>query len=161
MVFLWLLKFWWQWSTMVWRLTMVCNFSARQWILGTTGTGKWTLLQKSIIKIENGCDHKKVSFFLETTVNFIDLRRQLTSSMVFRKALNVSMVLKRPLEIFNGFWGDYHHWMFFWQSGHCHHGFSMVFGLTTIAFNGFRWFWTVGQTMRWFRWIVMVYANQR
>ena len=56
--FQWFLKFWGQWSTMVWRLTMVCNFSARQWILGTTGSGKWTLLQKSIIKIEKGnCDH--------------------------------------------------------------------------------------------------------
>ena len=37
-------------------------------------------------------------------------------------------------------------------------GFSMVFGLATIAFNGFRWFWTIGQTMRWFRWIVVVYS---
>ena len=33
----------------------------------------------------------------------------------------------------------------------------MVFGLATIAFNGFQWFWTIGQTMRWFRWIVVVY----
>ena len=33
-------------------------------------------------------------------------------------------------------------------------GFSMVFDLATIAFNGFRWFRTIGQTMRWFRWIV-------
>ena len=37
-------------------------------------------------------------------------------------------------------------------------GFSMVFGLATIAFNGFRWFWTIDQTMRWFRWIVVVYV---
>ena len=36
-------------------------------------------------------------------------------------------------------------------------GFSMVFDFPTIAFNGFRWFWTIGQTMRWFRWIVVVY----
>ena len=34
--------------------------------------------------------------------------------------------------------------------------FSVVFDLTTIAFNGFRWLWTIGQTMRWFRWIVVV-----
>ena len=59
-----------------------------------------TLLQKGIIKIENGnCDHKKVPFFLDNTVNFIDLKRPLTSSMVFRKPWNISMVLKRPLEI--------------------------------------------------------------
>ena len=36
-------------------------------------------------------------------------------------------------------------------------GFSMVFDFATIAFNGFRWFRTIGQTMRWFRWIVVVY----
>jgi len=35
-------------------------------------------------------------------------------------------------------------------------GFSMVFDFATIAFNGFRWFRTIGQTMRWFRWIVVV-----
>ena len=36
-------------------------------------------------------------------------------------------------------------------------GFTMVFDVTTIAFNGFLWFRTIGQTMRWFRWIVVVY----
>ena len=35
-------------------------------------------------------------------------------------------------------------------------GFSMVFDFATIAFNGFQWFRTIGQTMRWFRWIVVV-----
>ena len=34
--------------------------------------------------------------------------------------------------------------------------FSMVFHFSTIAFNGFRWFRTIGRTMRWFRWIVVV-----
>ena len=38
-------------------------------------------------------------------------------------------------------------------------GFSMVFHFFTIAFNGFRWFQTIGQTMRWFRWIVVVYLR--
>ena len=38
-------------------------------------------------------------------------------------------------------------------------GFSMVFDFATIAFNGFRWFRTIGQTMRWFRWIVVVYLS--
>ena len=37
-------------------------------------------------------------------------------------------------------------------------GFSMVFDFSTIAFNGFRWFRTIGPTMRWFRWIVVVYT---
>ena len=32
-----------------------------------------------------------------------------------------------------------------------------TFDFATIAFNGFRWFRTIGQTMRWFRWIVVVY----
>jgi len=36
-------------------------------------------------------------------------------------------------------------------------GFSMVFDFVIIAFNGFRWFSTIDQTMRWFRWIVVVY----
>ena len=39
-------------------------------------------------------------------------------------------------------------------------GFSMVFDFSTIAFNGFRWFRTIGPTMRWFRWIVVVYNTQ-
>ena len=38
-------------------------------------------------------------------------------------------------------------------------GFTMVFDVATIAFNGFRWFRTIGQTMRWFRWIVVVYPD--
>ena len=38
-------------------------------------------------------------------------------------------------------------------------GFTMVFDAATIAFNGFRWFGTIGQTMRWFRWIVVVYSK--
>ena len=38
-------------------------------------------------------------------------------------------------------------------------GFTMVFDVATIAFNGFRWFQTIGQTMRWFRWIVVVYCE--
>jgi len=33
------------------------------------------------------------------------------------------------------------------------------FDVATIAFNGFRWFQTIGQTMRWFRWIVVVYTR--
>ena len=33
------------------------------------------------------------------------------------------------------------------------------FDVATIAFNGFRWFRTIGQTMRWFRWIVVVYPS--
>ena len=111
-------------------------------------------------RFENGnCDHKKDPFVLQNTVNLIHLRRPLTSSIVSRKPLNVSMVLKRPLEIFNGFWGDHHHWMFFCSLTIAINGFSMVFGLATIAFNGFRWFWTIGQTMRWFRWIVVVYCK--
>ena len=108
-------------------------------------------------RFENGnCDHKKDSFILENTVDFIDLRRLLAGLMVSRKPLNISMVLKRTLEIFNGFWGDHHHWMFFGNLTIATNGFSMVFGIATIAFNGFRWFWTIGQMMRWFRWIAMV-----
>ena len=67
------------------------------------------------------------------------------------------MVSKRPLQIFNGFWGDHHHWMFFGSLTIAINGFSMVFHFSTIAFSGFRWFQTIGQTMRWFRWIVVVY----
>ena len=33
------------------------------------------------------------------------------------------------------------------------------FYVATIAFNGFRWFRTIGQTMQWFRWIVVVYVH--
>ena len=67
------------------------------------------------------------------------------------------MVLKQPLQIFNGFWGDHHHWMFFGGLAIATNGFSMVFDFAAIAFNGFWWFRTIGQTMRWFRWIVVVY----
>ena len=36
-------------------------------------------------------------------------------------------------------------------------GFTMVFYVAAIAFNGFRWFRTIGPTMRWFRWIAHLY----
>ena len=50
-------------------------------------------------RFENGnCDHKKDPFFLENTVDLIDLTFEETIGR-----LNISMVLKRPLEIFNGF----------------------------------------------------------
>ena len=66
------------------------------------------------------------------------------------------MVLKQPLQIFNGFWGDHHHWMFFGGLTIATNGFLMVFDFATVAFNGFWWFWTISRTMRWFRWIVVV-----
>ena len=34
--------------------------------------------------------------------------------------------------------------------------FRWFFYFSTIAFNCFRWFRTIGRTMRWFRWIVVV-----
>ena len=37
-------------------------------------------------------------------------------------------------------------------------GFTMVFDVATIASDAFRWFRTIGQTIRWFRWIVVVYV---
>ena len=47
------------------------------------------------------------------------------------------MVLKRLLQIFNGFWGDHHHWMFF--------------GCLTIAINGFTMaFWCCYHRFQWF-----------
>ena len=36
-------------------------------------------------------------------------------------------------------------------------GLSMGFNFLTIAVNGFWWYRTIGQTMRWFQWIVVVY----
>ena len=73
-------------------------------------------------------------------MNFIDLRRPLSSLMVFRKPLYISMVLETPLEIFNGFVGDHHHLMFFGGLTIAINGLPMVFGLANIAFNGFQWF---------------------
>ena len=50
------------------------------------------------------------------------------------------MVLKRPLQIFNGFWGDHHHWMFFGWSDHCHQlfydGFLMLLPSLSMVFDG-------------------------
>ena len=49
-------------------------------------------------------------------------------------------VLKRPLQIFNGFWGDHHHWMFFGRSDHCHQwfydGFLMLLPSLSMVFDG-------------------------
>ena len=44
-----------------------------------------------------------------------------------------------------------------WESKKQQSGQRVLY-LATIAFNGFRWFRTINQTMRWFRWIVVVYA---
>ena len=50
------------------------------------------------------------------------------------------MVLKRPLQISNGFWGDHHLWMFFGRSDHCHQwfydGFLMLLPSLSMVFNG-------------------------
>ena len=50
-------------------------------------------------------------------------------------------VLKRPLQIFNGFWGDHHHWMFFGQSDHCHQWFYDGFdgSLWSIWMTAIQW----------------------
>ena len=52
------------------------------------------------------------------------------------------MVLKGPLQIFNGFWGDHHHWMFFGRSDHCHqwfyNGFLMLLPSLSMVFDGSR-----------------------
>ena len=109
--------------------------------------GTQTLVQKSIIKIEYGnCDHKKDPFFLENTVNFIDLRRPLTSSMVSRKLSNISMVLKRPLQIFNGFLRRPSPLNVFWRSDHCHQWF----------FNGF---WSCYHRFQWFSMVPDHWSN--
>ena len=71
------------------------------------------------------------------------------------------MVLKQPLQIFNGFWGDHHHWMFFGGLTIAIDGFSMFFLFFYHRFQWVRWFRTIGQTMRWFRWIVVVYCWPR
>ena len=51
--------------------------------------------------------------------------------------------------------------MFFGSLTIATNGFSMVFDFATIAFNGFQWFRTIGQTMEWFQWIVVVYVEMR
>ena len=47
------------------------------------------------------------------------------------------MVLKRPLQIFNGFWGDHHHWMFLGGLTIAINGFTMVFW---CCYHRFQWF---------------------
>ena len=47
------------------------------------------------------------------------------------------MVLKQPLQIFNSFWGDHHHWMFFGGLTIATNGFSMVF---LFCYHHFQWF---------------------
>ena len=46
-------------------------------------------------------------------------------------------VLKRPLQIFNGFWGDHHHWMFLGGLTIAINGFTMVFW---CCYHRFQWF---------------------
>ena len=46
-------------------------------------------------------------------------------------------VLKRPLQIFNGFWGDHHHWMFLGGLTIAINGFTMVFW---CCYHRFWWF---------------------
>ena len=47
------------------------------------------------------------------------------------------MVFKRPLQIFNGFWGDHHHWMFLGSLTIAINGFTMVFW---CCYHRFQWF---------------------
>ena len=112
-------------------------------------------------RFENGnCDHKKDSFFLENTMDLIDL--------TFEETIGRFNGFQETIEHLNGFEVTIGNFQWFLRrpsplNVFCSltiaiNGFSMVFGLGTIAFNGFRWFWTIGQTMRWFRWIAMVYC---
>ena len=76
---------------------------------------KFPLLQKSIIKIENGnCDTKKYLSFLENIVNFNDLRRSLSSSLVIWWPLKISMVCRRHWKYQNLQW--------FYRKDHRHLG---------------------------------------
>ena len=65
------------------------------------------------------------------------LMRQLTFLMILKRPLKISMVLKRPLNFFNGFGGEYHHWMFFGTLTIANNGFSMVFGSPNYWFQWF------------------------
>ena len=118
MVFQKFLKLWGQWSTMFAWFVIAMRGSEYQVRLAVASS---TLLQKRIVKIENGnSNHKKVPCFLETTVNVIDCQVQWFLG-------TIEHFNGWPLEIFNRFWGDHHHWMFLGGLTIAINGFSMVF----------------------------------
>ena len=70
---------------------------------GQLAVAKLPLLQKSIIKIENGnCDTNNYLFFLENIVNFNYLRRSLSSSLVIWWPLKIQILQKRS-SLFDSF----------------------------------------------------------
>jgi len=130
MVFRWFSKFWGQWSTIVY-FTLCGLFLAP---FGPFLTLFELYLKKNTIS--SPCEwilfgSKWLTLCFEETI------------------ANFQWFLRRPSPL-NVFWAV-------WPLP------SMVlrwfFDVATIAFDGFWWFRTIGQTMRWFRWIVVVYKR--
>ena len=107
MVFRWFSKFWGQWSTMVY-FTLCGLFLAP--------FGPFLTLFEPYLK--------KTPFL--ALVNEFCLGQN-----------DLLYVLKRPLQIFNGFWGDHHHWMFLGGLTIAINGFTMVFW---CCYHRFQWF---------------------
>ena len=83
------------------------------------------------------CNHQQCQFSIENIKNFNDFEETLINLMILKWPLKISMVLKRPLNFFNGFGGQYHHWMFFGTLTIANNGFSMVFGSPNYWFQWF------------------------
>ena len=174
MVFRWFSKFWGQWSTMVLRLTMVkfevndgkiykeincCHtvtlfFNA---VFIVCWAVKLVLynLQRNKLMLSHALSR-------EPQDNSILLREYW-----FERTIDKFNGFKETIVIFNGFEETIVNFQWFLRRPSPLNVFlaiwplpSMVFRwffyFSTIAFNGFRWFRTIGRTMRWFRWIVVV-----
>ena len=55
------------------------------------------------------CDHQQFQFSIENIENFNDFEEAIDKSIDFEETIIFLMVLKRPLEIVNGFGGHHHH----------------------------------------------------
>ena len=65
---------------------------------------------------------------------------------------------RETIAIFDCFWGNHHHWIF-WHSYHWYQYCQWFLDALTIGCNSFQWSDIIGLTIEWFQWIVQVYCS--
>ena len=129
-----------QWFWQSWTITIECFFGGP-----TIGTNGFSMVFKILrAMVNNGLFYPLWSIFspLWSIFNLIWTLFEKTPFLALVNEFclgqnDLLYVLKRPLQIFNGFWGDHHHWMFLGGLTIAINGFTMVFW---CCYHRFWWF---------------------
>ena len=129
-----------QWFWQSWTITIECFLGGP-----TIGTNGFSMVFKILrAMVNNGLFYPLWSIFspLWSIFNLIWTLFEKTPFLALVNEFclgqnDLLYVLKRPLQIFNGFWGDHHHWMFLGGLTIAINGFTMVFW---CCYHRFQWF---------------------